>query len=272
MSQAVDAILLRLASAAGVRELVFPAADTGRTRMRTLISAVYQLPYAVIHDVTAVDVLTPACAEPLYPVIRRTGNWTQTMPTHIRTDVDIVGHDGTEPTWIDVVADLSATVVLEIDAGELDSFGIAPLGEFATLDEFRAKFRYIDLDAFMREHQLSTVDDLRRAFRYLLAEVRIAPPAAFDPTDPAASRRLKLRTGILIRETVDLTATLRDVRRLLAAQEPVVNEIRDGDFAEITSPIAPLVVFPTAAVSGGGPTQQQVIAFFAAQQILAVFV
>ncbi len=272
MGQATDTILLRLATTAGIHDLVFPASDTGRTRVRTLLSAVYQLPYAVIHDVTAVDVLASECAEPLYPVIRRTGNWTQTMPGHIRTDVDIVGSDGADPKWIDVVADLAATVVLEIDPGELDSLRIGPIGDFATLDEFRAKFRYIDLDAFMRENGLSTVEQLRRAFRYLLAEVKVKPAPAFDPADPAASRRLTLRIGILIRETVDLTAALRDVRHMLAAQPPVVNELHDGDFAETISRTAPLVVFPATAVTGSGFTQDQMTAFFAAQQILAVFV
>ncbi|MGV9675504.1 hypothetical protein ACWDSJ_09520 [Nocardia sp. NPDC003482] len=272
MGQAIDTVLLRLATASGIRDLVFPDSDTGRTRMRTLLAAVYELPDAVLHDVTGVEVLATECARPVYPVIRRTGNWTRTMPGHIRTDVDLVGSDGADPAWIDVVADLAATVVLEIDPGELESLRLGPIGDFATLDEFRAKFRYLDLDAYMRENGLTTVEDLRRAFRHLLAEVKVKPAPAFDPADPSASRRLTLRTGILIRESLDLTAALRDVRHLLAAQPAVMDEHHDGDFAETVSGTAFLVVFPASAVAGSGFTQDQITAFFAAERILAVFV
>ncbi|MBF6328331.1 hypothetical protein [Nocardia transvalensis] len=271
MSQSVDTLLLRLADRAGVHDLVFPAGDPGRTRIRTLIAAMYQLPFAVLRDVTAVDVVATACARPLYPVVRRAGNWTQTMPGHVRTDVDIVGSDGADPQWIDIVADASATVVLEIDPGELESFGIGDLGAFATLDEFRAKFHYLDLDAFMREHGLSTVEELRGAFHYLLAEVKLKPAPPFDPADPAATRRLGLRIAILIRDAVDITGALRDVRQILAAQGPVVDEHRDRDFAEITAQLAPVVVFPAGSEAGTGFTREQITAFFATQQILAVF-
>lgn len=272
MADPIDTALLQIGNAAGVRDIVFPAADTGRTRIRTLLSAVYQLPYAVIRDVTEVEVTTVECARPLYPVVRRTGNWTQTMPAHRRTDVDIVGSDGAAPRWIDVQADLSVTLLLEIDPGELDSLRINPIGEFATLDEFRAKFRYLDLDAFMRENRLTTVEDLRRAFRYLLAEAKLKPAPPFDPADPAASRRLPLRIGVLLRDDIALTGALREVRQMLAAQGPVFDEHRDGDFSEITSNIAPLVVFPADKVAASGFTREQIIAFFAAQHTLAVFV
>lgn len=272
MGNPADTILLRLANGAGLRDVVFPASDTGRTRIRTLFGAVYQLPYAVIHDITAVDVAPPECARPMFPVVRRTGNWTQTMPGHMRTDVDITGSDGAAPRWIDIVADLSVTVVLAIDPGELASFRISDIGDFTTLDEFAAKFRYLDLDAFMRENGLTTVEDLRRAFHHLLAEVKLRPTPPFDPTDPASSRRLPLRIGVLIRDSIDLTAALRDVRQMAAAQGPVVDERHDRDFAEISAAIAPLVVFPAEAVTGSGFTKEQITAFFASQQVLAVFV
>ncbi|WP_225731773.1 MULTISPECIES: hypothetical protein [unclassified Nocardia] len=270
MAGLVDTVLLRLATASGVHDLVFPANDTGHTRIRTLFTSVYQLPFAVIHDVTAVDVAGIVCARPLYPVVRRTGNWTQTMPGHIRTDVDIVGSDGVAPQWVDVVADLAVTVVLEIDPGELDSLRIGDLGDFTTLDQFRAKFRYFDFDAFMREHRLATVDDLKRAFRYLLAEVKLKPAPAFDPGAATNSRRLPLRVGILIRDNADITAALRDVRQMMAGYGPVVDEHTDRDFAEIAAPIAPLVIFPAQSVPDG-PTQVQIATFFASQNVLAVF-
>ncbi|MFG1792625.1 hypothetical protein [Nocardia sp. NPDC049149] len=272
MGDPVDTALLRLANAAGVHDVVFPVSgDAGRSRIRTLLAAAYHLPHAVVHDITAVDVLAVECERPLYPIVRRTGNWTQTMPTHLRTDVDIVGSDGAAPRWIDVVAELSVTVLLEVDAGGLESLRSTEIRGFRTLDEFRQRFRYLDLDAFMRENRLTTVDDLRRAFRYLLTEAKLKPAPPFDPADPASSRRLPLRVGVLIRNDIAIADALREVRQMVAAQGPVVDERTDADFAETTAHLAPLVVFPAAKVADSGLTKEQISAFFADQHTLAVF-
>jgi hypothetical protein len=40
-----------------------------------------------------------------------------------------------------------------------------------TLAEFRNNFRFIDLDAFMAKHSISTVEELRAAYQYLLTEI-----------------------------------------------------------------------------------------------------
>jgi hypothetical protein len=268
----VDATLLRLADPAVLKDLVFPADDAGHTRIRALFAEVLALPYAAVHDVLAVDVSNVECEVPLFPVRVVTGNWTQTLPANSRTEVQYEAVDGAALCWVEVTAELSVTAVLAIDPGDVESVQFSDLGAFATLDEFRAKFRYFDLDAFMAEHGLHTVEDLRRAFAYLRGEVKLRPVATFDPQDPANQRRYRFRLAVLVRDQVDVAAALRDVRTVLAAAERTVPYRRDvDDAAEARAPWAPLLVFSAAGVPPGGPTQDQLTQFFASQRVLAIF-
>lgn len=272
MSEFVDATLLRLADPAALKELVFPAGDAGHTRIRALFAEVFDLPYATVQDVLAVEVSAVRCEVPLFASSAIVGNWTRTLPSSCRTEVQYEASSGTASGWIDVTADLAVTVVLAIDPGEIESMSFGGIGDFATLDEFRAKFRYFDLDAFMAAHGLRTVEDLRRAFQYLRGEIRLSPVPAFDPADPANQRRYVLRLAVLVREEADAAAVLRDVRSILATAERTVSYRRDvDDTAEAHAPWAPLVVFPSTAVTGGGPTADQLTQFFASQRVLAIF-
>ena len=80
----------------------------------------------------------------------------------------------------------------------------------SSLAEFEAKFRYFDLADFMAEHHITTVDELKRAYRYLLGEVKLAASPAFDPADPSNQRRFELDLAILIRDGIDIAGCLRD--------------------------------------------------------------
>ncbi|MGW6058058.1 hypothetical protein [Streptomyces sp. NPDC055189] len=240
--------------------------------MRTLFAEVYDLPFAAIHDVAAVDVLSTECQHPLFPARLLTGRWTQTLPEHRRTDIEYEGTGSVGPVWVDVDAELAVTLILAVDPGEVESFRVSDLGAFTTLDDFRAKFRYFDLDAFMIKNGLHTVEDLRRAFRYLLGELRLRPLPAFDPADPVHRRRFLLRLSVLVRDTVDAAAALRDVRIVLHTAERTLAYSPQGPAAaEARAPLAPLLVFSSTGLAPGGPTREQLTAFFAGQNILAVF-
>ena len=270
MSAFVDTALVRLSKPEGLRQLIFPAADSGQRRVRALFAAVYQLPFAAIHEVLDVTVTSSECMRPVFGARRTNGSWLQTLPGTSRGEVNLDSADGREPHWIDLSADVDVSVVLQVDPGEVDSFRLAEIGEFTTLEEFRQKFRFFDLDAFMAEHGISTVDDLRGAFRYLLGEVRLKSVPAFDPADPSNRRRFGLSLAVLVRDTVDLAAALREVRLLAAAAERSLTYRRKLGEAEVRAPFAPVLVLPEKAVAGAGLTPEQVIEFFASQQILAV--
>jgi len=185
VSAFVDTTLVRLSTTDGLRNLVVPPDDTARTRIRALLAEVYRLPDAAVHDVAGVSVQSVTCQQPLFPQVQRIGNWMQTIPAHTRTDFTIEGNDHDSPQWMDVDARLTVDTVLAIDPGEVESWRIGDVGDFATLDEFRAKFTYFDLDAFLAEHHISTVDQLKEAFHYLRGEIRLKPAPPFDPVAPA---------------------------------------------------------------------------------------
>jgi hypothetical protein len=272
MSVFVDKVMLNLSDAEALRDLLAPPDDAAHERIKQLFAAVYALPFAVVHDVTQVEVLASDFQRPLFPPRRLAGTWTQTTPSLTRTDVQYEGLDGLNPEWLDVAARVALTVLLEVDAGDVESIRLTDIGEFATLSEFEAKFRYFDLAAFMSEHGITTVEELKRAYRYLLGEIKLKDPAVFDPRDPANQRRFELNLAVLIRDGIDVAAWLRDARLAREVAERTVPYHREIGEAEVRTPYAPLLILPEAAVAGTGVNEADLVAFFAAQGVLAVFV
>lgn len=271
MSAFVDAVMLRLSDPANLQELVAPAADATHHRIRALFAAAYALPFATLHDVLRVEVLATEFQRPLSPPRRLAGTWTQTIPSHARTDILYEGQDGLTPEWLDVTAQLAITVVLEVDAGEVESVQIRDLGGFSTLGEFKAKFRYFDLDAFMAEHRITTVEELQRAYRYLLGQIKLKDLPPFDPASPANQRRFVLNLAVLIRDGIDLSVCLRDVQLVREAAERSLAYRREAGEAEVRAPYAPVLVLPENAVAATGFTEAALAGFFASQDVLAVF-
>jgi hypothetical protein len=272
MSTFVDQAMLSLSDPAQLRELVDPATDSTHQRVRQLFSAVYALPFAALHDIVQVDVLMTDFQRPLFAPRTLSGTWTQTVPSHVRTDVMYEGLTGLSPEWLDLAARLALTVVLEVDPGEVESILIADIGEFASLAEFEAKFRYFDLAGFMAEHHITTVDELKRAYRYLLGEIKLAAPAAFNPADPANQRRFDLNLAVLIRDGIDVATCLRDARLARELMERTVPYRREVAEANVQTPYAPVLVLPSDAVAATGFTAAELGEFFAAQDVLAVFI
>jgi hypothetical protein len=264
--------MLSFSDPAQLRELVDPAADTTHQRVRQLFAAVYALPFAALHDVVSVDVLMSDFQRPLFPRRTLTGTWTQTIPNLARTDLSYEGLTGLPPEWLDLAARLALTVVLQIDPGQVESIMMSDIGEFASLADFEAKFRFFDLAGFMAEHHITTVDELKQAYRYLLGEVKLAAPPAFDPADPANQRRFELNLAILIRDGIDVAACLRDVRLARELAERTVAYQREVGEAEVQAPFAPVVLLPSDAVAATGFTEAALATFFAAQDVLTVFI
>jgi hypothetical protein len=224
-----------------------------------------------IHQVTKVDVLTSECQRPLFLPRRTAGTWTQTTPSHVRTDVLYEGSDGLGAEWLDLAARLSVTLVLRIDPGEVDAIRFTEPADFTTLAEFQEQFRSFDLAAFMAEHRISTVEELKRAYRYLLGGIQLRAPGPFDPTDPANQRRFDLPLAVFIRDGIDLSDCLRAVRLAREAGERTLPYQRGTGERESRSPFAVLLVLPAAAVAAAAFTEADLTAFFAAQDAVVVF-
>jgi hypothetical protein len=181
------------------------------------------------------------------------------------------GSDGLAPEWIDLSAMLSTTVVLQVDAGGIQSARVGDIGAFTTLAEFQAKFRYFDLNAFMAEHGITTVEQLKAAYQYMLAEITFKAPPPFNPNDPANTRRFEVHLAMLIRETLDLAAALRGAKLARAAIDQSLAYERHVQEAEVRTAYAPIVIFPAAAVVGPY-TVDGLTKFFANENVLALFV
>lgn len=272
MGTFADRIMVRLSDPAHLRELVAPAADGGHERLRQLFARVYSLPSAVLHEVLDVDVEVTEFQRPLFPGRHTLGTWTRAQPDHQRTDVMYDTVDLRSAQWLDVSASLALTVVLQVDPGEVESIRTVEIDDFATLDEFRARFRYLDLEAFLARHRISTVEELRRAYRHLLTEVKLRPAPEFDAADPANVRRFDLRLAFLLRDTIDLTEALRAARHVGEIADRALPYRRSSGEVDATAPYATVLVFPSAGVAATGLTQAQLEQFFDAAGVLAVFV
>jgi len=272
MSPFVDRLLLQLSDPAQLAALLLPIADDPlKTRIRTLFDSVYDLPFARLHDVNAVQVRQLEFERPLFPPRRTRQTRTQTVPSHAVTEVAGESTEGLSPAWLDIAAEVGLTLVLEVDPGEVETVLVREITGFNTLDEFRARFRFLDLNAFMAEHHISTFEELRDRFHYLLTQIRLRAPGLFDPADPANQHPFSLKVAILIRDALDLAGALRDAKLARTAAERALTFQREVGPAEVRTPYAPLVIFPEAALAAPF-TADNVRAFFARERILALFV
>lgn len=271
MSLFVDRLLLQLSDPAQLIQLLDPVGDTNHTRLRTLLNTMYDLEFATIHDIRNIKVQQVEFQRLLLPPHRTQGTWTQLIPSYTRTDVVFEDSGKLEPTWLDVVAKIGLTLLLEIDSGEVESVVVRAIEHFQTLDEFRAHFLFIDLEAFMIEHDITTVEQLKEHAHYLLAEIRLRKPAPFDPNNSANLHSYTLNLAILIRDAIDVTGVLRDVKLARVALERALSYRKEFDGTEVRAPYAPIVIFPVASLGGLPFNADALQTFFDTEGILALF-
>ncbi|MFE5720430.1 hypothetical protein [Streptomyces erythrochromogenes] len=271
MSGFTDALMLRLHATGALPGLLFPSGPQGADRIRQLAGTLYGLPAAGVHDVLKTEVLSARFQQPLFRSRLLGGTWIRTSPDHARTDVAYEGREaGAQPEWVDLSLRLAVTLVLELDESRVESIGLADIGEYATLAEFEAKFRYFDLAGYLARQHITTVEELKGAYRHLLGEIRLAAPPPFDPADPAHQRRVPLELAVLVRSTVDLTEALRSARLVRDLAERNTAYRRETGVLEVHAPLAPVLVFPAAAVAASGIPAAALVSFFAAQDVLAI--
>lgn len=274
MSAFADRLLLQLSDPAQLVQLLDPAADPTHARLKALIDAAYSFESATIHDVQNVQVRASELQRPIFPRRRTHGTWTRTQPSYERTDTLSERAGDQPPVWIDIAATVTLTLVLEVDRAEVASIVDREIARFATPADFRARFQFIDLPAYMAELGVATFDEMRDRYHHLLAEFRLKPVPVFNPADPANLRQLTLGLALLFRESIDVVAALRDAK---LARETMERSLAYGagsanDIAEARTPFAPLVVFPQSAVGGPPLTADALQSLFAGERILALFV
>lgn len=271
MSGFTDSVMLRLNAPGALPGLLLPGGPAGLDRVRQLVGTLYGLPAAAVHAVAQLEVVAAEFQRPLFRPRRLAGSWIRTAPAHERTEVLYEGRDAAAPPeWVDLMLRLTATLVLELDRGAIESVTLNDIGEYHTLAEFEAKFRYFDLAGYLARHHIGTVDELRRAYRHLLGEIRFAEPPPFDPADPANRLRVPLELAVLARESVDLTDSLRAARLVRDLAERALPARPDPPGLESRARLAPVLALPAAAVAASGVTESELLAFFAAQDVLTI--
>ncbi|HRW10089.1 MAG TPA: hypothetical protein P5121_33530 [Caldilineaceae bacterium] len=272
MSQIIDQLLLQLSDPTQLIQALTPASDSGQAFLRTLIGAVYDMPFATLHQVLNVQVQRVVRQVPIVPLGSLNGFWQQTIPSYTRTDLRLEQQQPVAPLWIDLLVTLDLTLLLEVDRGEVESILTHNLADFNTLDEFRNQFRLIDLDAFMAKHGITTVAELKEASNYLITEIKLRTPPTFDPNDPANQIRFPLDMAILLRDTLDMTEALRAAKWLQHVADQRHAFQRELPTADVRSSLAPLLIFPAAVLNGVPFTAATLQSFFAAEQVLSLFV
>jgi hypothetical protein len=251
--------------------VLLPAGDTDGQRVRTMLEASYDLSTARIDRVDRVAVRAVTPQHPLFPVSRRTAQWSQSVPSYTRADLIQDVPSAADPIWIDLLAEVSATVVTEIDPSGAEAVLSRAFDKFTTLDEFRDRFLFIDLDGFLAKHRISTFEELRDAFDYIVTEVQLRTPPPFDPDDPANTHTLTVRLAVMVVDPFDLAAGLRAARLVRAAAKDLTGAGPTGMPIEPMATYATAVVFAGAGPPQGGPSAAEVAQLYAREGVVSLF-
>lgn len=204
MSAFGDRALLALSDPVALGALLSPTGGSGDQRVRTMLASVYDLSAVRLDTITDARVREIALQRPLFPTGRQDGAWSQLVPSYTRTELTLTVPEPTRPVWIDLRAAIDVTLVAEIDPAGAESVVTRAFDDFATFDEFRARFTFFDLDAFLAEHGISTVEELKDAFDYVVAEIQLRTPPPFDPDDPANTHTLPVTLAAVVVDPFDL--------------------------------------------------------------------
>lgn len=271
MSLFVDQLLLKLSDPNQLIALLDPPGDANHTNLNTLLNRMYDLEFVTIHDIRNVRILHSESERLLLASQHTQGTWTQLVPSYIRTEVSYEGAFKLEPLWFDVTAEIGLTLLLEIDPGQIESIVTRAIENFQTLADFEAYFLFIDLNAFMAEHGITTVEELREHARYLLTEIRTRQPDPFDPNNPANLHDYTLNVALIVRDTIDVAATLHDIKLANLVLERTQCYRKEFEGHEVLISYAPIAIFPQAALSGLPFDANALQKFFATEGVLALF-
>jgi hypothetical protein len=266
----VDRVLIQFAAPAALEAALAPGGGAALSDLVALVGSVYDLTHVRIDRVTAVTVSEVRVQQPLFPAEHHRGTWTRTQPAYVSTDVAIDSRSATAPVWVDLLARIRVHTVSEVDPGGIESALTKGLADFTSVREFRDQFRFIDLDDFMARHHLVTVDDLREAFEYLLTEVHLRKPRAFDPADPANAHDIELDLALLVADGVDLAAVLRSAATVREVADQTRVAPKDALLGMPDSALAVAVVLGETALTDAGLTAAAVRQLLARERVLCL--
>jgi hypothetical protein len=270
MAEFADRVLAQLHDTGALTTLLTGPTAATYPRLGRLVDEVYGTDGVDVDRITDATVLSVRPEHPLTGADRVALSWQQQQPTFATADLrGLVERAGAE-VWADLYAGVQLDVVTRVDPGGIDLVVTRAIENITSLADFRSRFRYLDLDAFLARRRITTVEELRESAEYVLAEIRLLPAPPFDPTDPVNAHSISLDLAIAVIDERDLVAGLRAARRLRAAGAAGPPGSSDPTLGRPVRPFAVAVVLPATAAAGQ-PDDDAVDELYAAAGVLPLF-
>lgn len=267
----IDRALLQLHEGTALADLIKGGGAAPYSQCDRLITSVFAAENADLDSVNDVSVLSCTPMRLFQSRDRVAGTLVTTQPAYATSDLrgDII--HPTTGQWASLFATLQLSIVVATDPGGVESAVISSLENITSFADFESRFRYIDLQAFLDAHQITTVEQLREAAQYVLAEMHLKQPPPFDPHDPANTYTIALDLAVVLNEELDLQSGLMAAQLLRAAGESGPPGSASAVLGQAAHPFAVAVVFPQSALGAGQPTPAQIDQLFAKVDLLPLF-
>ncbi|MGF1430796.1 hypothetical protein [Kitasatospora sp. LaBMicrA B282] len=264
-----DQLMIRYLDPVHVDNLLAPPDDPDRTRLQSLLAAVYEPNPLAVRFVDSVSVTSTDFQVPVSAPVTVRGSWEQLLPDVSQTRVVLDVPALTPPLWIDLALDTVVTARVALTDGALEALAAEDLTGLSEAD-FVARFAFLDLADLMARARVADYQELQAEFPRLY-RLHYAQPPAFDPAAPG--RRFRLRVSVLFFPDLDLGGALRRLARTRQALDDARPHPAEYDGGALLAASAWLAVFPAAAftVPGAPGTTQQVSALLAAEGCATAF-
>jgi hypothetical protein len=265
----VDRALVEFIDATAMTTLLTGGAAGPYPQLNRVVQSVYSTDSVTVSAISGVSTLsvTPIVRYEVVEAISITH--TASHPSFAQSDLRGSRRISADAAYADLVADLALDVVVTQDPGGIDAVTIDPMEDITSFADFQQRFRYLDLDSFLAEHKITTVEELRSRYDYLLAEVHFRAPTTEESTPATVAVEVPL--ACVLSEDLDLAPALRAATGLRAAIDAAGSGRTDPLFGPPIHAAAVAVVFPQGPLGAGTPTAGQIDAVCAGAQVLPLF-
>lgn len=265
----VDRALVAYHDPTALAQLLTGGAPGPYPRLVRLVSSVYPTENVTVTAVSnlAVAGVTPLVRYELLETLSLTN--TSSQPTYALSEVRGIRRHSGRPAYADLLANLTLTIQATRDFGGIDTAEFDAIEDIQSFADFQSRFTYLDLDGFLAEHRITTVEELRTRYEYLRGELHFTAPTDDEKNPPTFTVQIPL--ACLLSEGLTLVDALRLTTDLRAAADAADVGRTDPMFGPPQHAVATAIVFPAAALGPGVPTADQIDAVCAAVGVLPLF-
>jgi hypothetical protein len=238
-------------------------------RLIRLVGSVYSTDDVTVTAVSdlAVTGVTPLVRYELLETLSLTN--TASQPTYAVSELRGIRRHSGQPAYADLVANLTLTIQATRDFGGIDTVEFDPIEDIQSFADFQNRFTDLDVDVFLAEHDITTVDELRTRYEYLRGELHFTAPTDDEKNPPTFTVQIPL--ALLLSEGLVLADALRLAADLRAAADAADVGRTDSMFGPPLHAMAIAIVFPADELGPGVPTADQIDTVFADAGVLPLF-